>query len=415
VCVYASCFRFLFRSLLTLTHRDRLTALWYYTHDIHQDKVFLAHIQDTLEFIHELVPRDCIFLSLSDKDTVNRIAGINIPLAITNRKETLCSHTINMPVGTIMSLDDIKNDWRFAKNPVVANGGIGSYIGVPLHFSVPNQDGSESEVALGSLCATSADPSEPLTPMQQKTILRFAKMIVHDIIARARTIRANERQIMASTLANLAAEVSHANASNLVLGTLLKTYPDTSVSIQQQPKGLIQLNGGTPVSYTAFQNYIYEDTEQIDRDLLQANHVPNSVRPPTGAIRAMAVRLAALQDSYLVVQTSRTDLIFDDIDSNFVHTCALILSNATQAAEIERAAAAKAVFLRGVSHELRTPIHALLSSCELLVEEVKIGCTAVVQGAPERHAAGTSMESVELLDNALASGRALLATVNSTL
>jgi hypothetical protein len=413
-CVSSYSFSFESCPLLMVLLSDRLTALWYYTRDIHEDKVFLAHMQETLELLQDLIPRDHVIVGLSDKDSYINIAATHMPLAITNRKETLCSHTINMPGGTVLSIEDLKEDWRLKNNPHVTHGGVGSYVGTPLHCQVPGLDGSDSDVALGTLCATSSAPAEPLTATQQKALIRFSKIIVHDMIARARSIRSNERQAMAATLAELSKEVTATNADELVLSALRRTYPDTHVSIQRRPDGCVQLEGSEPVSYANLQGYLYEDTEQIDRDVLVANHIPNDAQPISRTLRAVAVKLTASQDSYLVVQTTRLTSIFDDIDSNFVHTCALILSNVRQAAELERAAAAKAVFLRGVSHELRTPIHALLSSCELLVEEVKAGRVAIVRGFQEGDALSNATESAELLHNALASGRALLTTVNST-
>jgi signal transduction histidine kinase len=133
-------------------------------------------------------------------------------------------------------------------------------------------------------------------------------------------------------------------------------------------------------------------------------------------LRALAIRRTIDPHLYLVVQSSALAHVFDDVDAAFIHSCAFIMCNMQQAAELQRTAAARARFLRGMSHELRTPIHALLSTCELLADHARAAGAAhmteplgVTDGCAHRG------EHAALLATAMASGRSLLSTVNNLL
>ncbi|KAF3934765.1 hypothetical protein ABW20_dc0108242 [Dactylellina cionopaga] len=81
---------------------------------------------------------------------------------------------------------------------------------------------------------------------------------------------------------------------------------------------------------------------------------------------------------------------------------------------------AKSHFLRGVSHELRTPIHAILSCCELLIEEtqdITPPTKALIEktGLPRSKYAYLSQKALGMLGNIDSSGRELLSTVNNLL
>jgi signal transduction histidine kinase len=155
---------------------------------------------------------------------------------------------------------------------------------------------------------------------------------------------------------------------------------------------------------------------QVEADLLAFNHLPTSAYTGVRTLRALAIRRSADGHTYLVVQSGALANVFDDVDAAFVHSCALIMSNVQQAAELQRAAAARVRFLRGMSHELRTPIHALLSTCELLAEHARAR-TAVLAAGPLGASSGVAHrgEHAALLATAMASGRSLLSTVNNLL
>jgi signal transduction histidine kinase len=349
-----------------------------------------------------------------DQDVYTRLVATHVPLAILPRREATCAHTINQPSGMTLSLPDMPADPRFARSPHVAEAGLVSYVGASLRFSISRENGEPQEVVLGTLCAANFTAGHDLSPLQQRALVRFADMIVHEIIERARNVRATERHFMASRLTSISNEVNAANAVDVVLGSLREAYPDVDVSIQHRPDDSILLNGIGPVPYHKFKHYLYEDTAQIEASILACNHLPPDALPNTRTLRAIAIKRSAVPHTYLVMQSARLTHIFDDIDAAFAHSCALVLCNVHQAAELERATAARSAFLRGVSHELRTPIHALLSSCELLVEDAR---TARHKLSAQFAAGGGkgAEEHATLLENAIASGRQLMATVNNLL
>jgi hypothetical protein len=142
-----------------------------------------------------------------EKDSYIRVATTNVPLAILPRREATCAHTINQPPGTVLTLTNMTEDRRFAQSPHVAEGGLVSYVGTALHYTVVGENGFKADIAFGSLCAASWDERKPMTTTQERTLLRFSKMIVRDIVERARSMRASEQHSMASRLADITRQV----------------------------------------------------------------------------------------------------------------------------------------------------------------------------------------------------------------
>jgi hypothetical protein len=54
----------LVRRVRSCSRRVRLTSLWYYTRHLRNDLSFLAHLQKTVDLIHEVIPHDAIILGL---------------------------------------------------------------------------------------------------------------------------------------------------------------------------------------------------------------------------------------------------------------------------------------------------------------------------------------------------------------
>jgi hypothetical protein len=172
----------------------------------------------------------------------------------------LSAHTINQPEGAVLMVPDLTADRRFACAPCVAQQGMRSYVGTPLRLPLP---GGHESVALGSLCAASWAAKDPLSAMQQRSLVRFAEMIVHDIVERARGRRAAEQQRMASRLAAIGAEVDAETVDDIVLAALRETYPDAQIAIQHRPDDTIMLVGAPPVPYEQFVDCMYEDVAQV--------------------------------------------------------------------------------------------------------------------------------------------------------
>jgi GAF domain-containing protein len=192
--------------------------LWYYTRHIRDDLPFLAYLQKTVDLIHDVIPHDAIILGLpfpvlSRVITLTDVcrphgqgqlhpsghlqqhpawgaapARINLVRPAVSpaswaRLTWPSAHTINQPEGTLFMVPDMTADRRFASSPLVTQDGLRSYVGVPLRLPLPGDRGS---VALGTLCATSWSVTGPLSAAHQRALLRFADMIVHDIVEHAR-------------------------------------------------------------------------------------------------------------------------------------------------------------------------------------------------------------------------------------
>lgn len=281
--------------------------------------------------------------------------------------------------------------------------------------------GAAAEVALGSLCVVSWTPQPPLSTVQQNALKRFAEILVHDIVERARAVRASDQHKMSVTLAEATEKVDAETVVELILGALRRTYPGAHVFLQDRADDTIELCNNRDVPYAEFENYLWEDIARIDDYILRSNQLPFKTRPGAPSLRAIAVKRSSVPHNYLVVQTADMKHIFDDIDAAFVQSCALIICNVQQARRLEQAMAAKTRFLRGVAHQLRTPIHAILSTCELLLDQARtqnrvLASMQFVDPAARSQdtvaSLSSAMETLNLIDT---SGRSLLSTVNNLL
>jgi signal transduction histidine kinase len=207
----------------------------------------------------------------------------------------------------------------------------------------------------------------------------------------------------------------------IVPDILRATFPGCHISFKDCLDGTLVLRGDTTVQLTEFKDYIWENTARIEHSIQHYNHLPSLHQNDEETVRAIAVQLPSSPSKCIVVESSQMKRIFDNIDSAFVHSVALVVSNTLQAARLTAAMDAKRRFLRGVSHELRTPIHAILSTCELLLEEARaqnrvLASDSFVEPATrETDYAERLTQAMLTLSVIDASGRNLLATVNNLL
>jgi hypothetical protein len=145
-------------------------------------------------------------------------------------------------------IPDLAADQRFMCAPCVADSGLRSYAGTPLSLPLPGGRGS---VALGSFCAALWEATSSLSAKQQRAFVRFADMIVRDIVERARGRRAAEQQSMAGPLAAIAAAADAETVNVVVLEARGKMYPDAEVALQHRPDDTIALTGAPPVPLRA--------------------------------------------------------------------------------------------------------------------------------------------------------------------
>ncbi|KAH3984998.1 hypothetical protein HBI70_064720 [Parastagonospora nodorum] len=357
--------RYLF-PVLTRNERLRLTLFFYYTRGVLQDLELMSRLQEKVMLAKETVGWEFVIAGLLNHNTYTRMATDGLPLAILPRRESTCAHTVNQPPGTIFSLLNMAEDWRFKDSPHVAEGGLRAYAGVPLRFETEYGQ----HVAFGSLCVASNSPQAELSAEQQRSLARLADWIVSDIVTSARARRQRERRRMTeltTCLQNLCDD--GANMEDAVLETVREIYPDAAVDIHRNTSGRIQFDGGTDFPTSELDQGLWEDVEHFDHLIEQYNHLDMVA---SKIVRVVAVQCASEDiPTFLTVGSRDFRYVFDDLDSNFIQTCASILCRHWQRRALREALDAKGAFLRGITHQLRTPIHGILGSVELLTEELK--------------------------------------------
>ncbi|KAK6524251.1 hypothetical protein TWF694_005907 [Orbilia ellipsospora] len=404
----------------TLTKNEliRLKSLWYYGRYIENDKHLLSCLQDQVDLVDDFMQKDCVILGLLDHDYYRRIVTANVPLAVLPRREATCAHTVLHDGGNIFMIKDTTDDWRFMASPHV-EAGLKFYAGTQLRYRIPSTD---AEIAFGSLCVANFSPTNPLSHRQQSALIKFADVIVHTIVERTRTMRLSERERLASVLADLGKRAEPATIRDNVLRVVREVFPFATVGFQSQPLGLIKLqNREKSIPYAQFQDNLWEDDSGIQNWIAGHNQTPYASEGNDASVRAIAFRMKFDPSVYLVIETHDMKRIFDEVDSWFVGACALLVCNTMQEELLRQTMEAKTRFLRGISHELRTPIHAILSSCELLVEEtrdVPIGSTEDADtnsSTPPLKNSYLSGRALSMLGNIDRSGRELLSTINNLL
>ncbi|KAI1848159.1 hypothetical protein JX266_005872 [Neoarthrinium moseri] len=399
------------RAFLSKHERLRLSMLWYYTRDIFDEGDFLCGLREKVLLAQEATGWEYVVLGLLDVNVYIRLATIGLPLSILPRGETICAHTVTQPPSSVFLLPDMMEDWRFRESPYVESGGLVAYAGVPLRLHHESGDA----VGLGSLCVASATAQPPLTKSQQGTLAHLADWVVSSIIHCARARRQRERHRMTERLAQAQAQTDGATPEEPILRILRDTYPDAVIGLQSSKAAKIEVDGRDPISPSDLEDGLWEDIDYLDEFIENSNHLEF---PCNRVVRIIAAPCDSISgQSLLVVGSKDMRLVFDDIDSWFVQTCAVMLSQTWQKRLLAEALVAKEKFLRGFSHQLRTPIHGILGSAELLAEELKqtnLRETAdqvskMLEAAP---AAMSGQPSI-YLDTIKMAGRDLISIVNS--
>jgi signal transduction histidine kinase/ActR/RegA family two-component response regulator len=301
-------------------------------------------------------------------------------------------------------------DWRFQESPYVESGGLRAYAGAPLRLQ--NEFGDC--VGIGSLCVASSTSQEPLTKPQQDTLACLADWVVSDIVQCARARRQRERHRMSELISKAQGETDDVVPEEPVLRILRTTYPDAVISLPSSKDVHIEIEGRDPILSSDLESGLWEDIDYIDDFIASLNHQDLS---STRVVRVIAAPCENMsRPSLLVVASKDLRLVFDDVDSWFVQTCASMISQTWHKRLLTEVMRVKEKFLRGFSHHLRTPIHGILSSTELLAEELKSRnlreSTDAVSTLPVSPAADTGVPSI-YLNTIKAAGRDLISIVNS--
>ncbi|KAK4936276.1 hypothetical protein LTR10_022804 [Elasticomyces elasticus] len=389
---------------LTRNERLRLTVLWYYTRLITQDQPLMTKLQDMVSIVQKYMGWEFAIVGTIDEAVYIRLATANLPLAILPRRESICAHTINQKPGSVFSVTDMAADWRFKSSPNVEYGGLQSYAGTQLRLKTDKGE----EVALGSLCIASNTVEKPLTPEQKVALVSFAAMLTSEIVSTTRQNRLRAKQSMSEALMKLQAhEYSRQEEFEAAVVEVVRVmYSSASVSIQHSTDNNFLLEGGASLPFTAVQSGLWENTKMIDEAITSGNQAKLSSTQTARAVVGKCTRY----NIFLVVSTFEIQHVYDDYDAWFVHSCAQMLGDFVQQQHLQEALRAKEAFLRGITHQLRTPIHGVLTSSELLAEELTSKHCS--QRLHVRNDFETALSYVSTIQR---SGAELMSTVNDML
>lgn len=349
---------------LSRNEHIRLRMLWYYTRGLQDDAELLQKLSQILDMVKQsLGSFEMGIIGIVEAETFARIVATNIPLALLPRRESPCSHTINQHPGTVFTIQDMQEDWRFQLSPTAEHGGLRSYAGTQILLA--RQDAET--ISFGSLCIASRSVQPALDETQKDSLIRAANMISSEIVTRMRVRRMHERQTMMETLSRLRLKHNIMDFESVIVASINEHYSDCDIRTIDVIDGLAHLPGPVDIEICSIDGGLWED-EAFVKSRIETGDFPRSLcdRPVRAAIGSMMPG-----QKLLVLSTYNIRYIFDDLDVWFVDQCASILYNAQQARHLQEALAAKDKFLSTVRHELRTPIHGILSSTELLADELR--------------------------------------------
>ncbi|KAI0547933.1 hypothetical protein F4679DRAFT_340106 [Xylaria curta] len=385
---------------LSRNERLRLTLLWYHTRQIENDERLLAEIDTLVRGAQKVIGWEYAIAGILNESTFRRVAAVNLPLAVLPRRESTCSHTINQDLDSVFMVLDMSKDWRFRHSPHSEIGGLKSYAGAPLRLMTDNG----VEIPLGSLCVASDTPQKPLGKAQQESLISFSELISTAIVNHTRQRRLKKRQEMTELLSVLRSKIDAEDYEESAIRVIQQAYQDAHVSLQAAVDGRVPVKGRTAVKLSDVEEGLWEDTALIDQTIMSSNF---DELKPIQTVRAIIARCGS-SEKYIVVSGLDIHHVFDDFDAWFIFRAAAVIADTLQSRLLRQAISAKETFLRGITHQLRTPIHGVLSSTELLAEELNARGLLL----PSDANAVSPATCIGAIQN---SGQELMRTVNSIL
>ncbi|KAI8635571.1 hypothetical protein F5Y19DRAFT_469447 [Xylariaceae sp. FL1651] len=387
---------------LARNERLRLTLLWYHTNSIEKDERLLAEIDTLVRSAQKVIGWEYAVAGIIDESTYRRVGTFNMPLVTVPRRESTCSHTINQKLGSVFIITDMSKDWRFRNSPHVEIGGLRSYAGAPLRLMADNG----VEISLGALCVASDTPQESLGRAQRESLISFAELVSSAIANHTRQRRLNKRQEMSDLLSVLRSSVDDEDHEERAIHIIQQAYPGAHISLQVAKDGQIPVEGRSAIPLSEVQGGLWEDAALIEQSIMTLNF--NELQP-TQTVRAIVARCGST-DKYVVVSGLDIHHVFDNFDAWFIFKSASIIADALQNRLLRKALAAKEVFLRGITHQLRTPLHGVLSSTDLLAEE--LAARGLLLQSDSNSVSVSPATCIGTIRN---SGQELMRTVNSIL
>ncbi|CDO74916.1 hypothetical protein BN946_scf184988.g23 [Trametes cinnabarina] len=325
----------------------------------------------------------------------------------TPRTSSLCAHAILQPDDEPMVVLDAREDWRFAKNPlVIGPPHIRFYAGCPLR----THDGYN----IGTLAILDDAPRREFSPRQRHTLKEFAQVAMRELELWKDKIQLRIRDRIQSSMEQFTREclevdkqADEEKPETRPVGTtsmeqiyvraarLVKRTLDVEDAIIMDVSHVDVLETvGAESSTSLTLHHANPNLESISRSLQSDEYrrlteffekhpegkicegiVPPSLRPflPARIQYVLAVpiynidkRPFALLCAYSTGE--RTTPYLEGHELSYLRAIGVIILSAVLKRRMILADKAKSLFISNISHELRTPLHGILASAELLSE-----------------------------------------------
>ncbi|OSD06395.1 hypothetical protein PYCCODRAFT_1360537 [Trametes coccinea BRFM310] len=325
----------------------------------------------------------------------------------TPRTSSLCAHAILQQDDEPMVVLDAREDWRFAKNPlVIGPPHIRFYAGCPLR----THDGYN----IGTLAILDDAPRREFSPRQRHTLKEFAQVAMRELELWKDKIQLRIRDRIQSSMEQFTRECLEVDKqadeekpeTRLVGSTsmeqiyvraarLVKRTLDVEDAIIMDVSHVDVLETVGAESSTALTLHHADPSLESRSRSLQADEyrrlaefferhpegkvcegiVPPGLRPflPARIQYVLAVpiynidkRPFALLCAYSTGE--RTTPFLEGHELSYLRAIGVIILSAVLKRRMILADKAKSLFISNISHELRTPLHGILASAELLSE-----------------------------------------------
>lgn len=351
------------------------------------------------------------------------------------RAQSICGHAILQLGDEPLVVLDTHQDWRFAKNPLVAGPTrVRFYAAAPLR----TQEGFN----IGTLAVMDDVPRDEFSPRQRHTLKEFAAVAMREMELWRDKIQLRIRDRIQSSMEQFSREclesgneVDSQGKHELSVGTTMEEVYDRAAKLIQSTldvEGVIVLDVShvdvlenpvaegtvsvilhhgdenapmekrqiTPEEYQGFNRFF---DKHPDGKILEGI-LPTLFRPymPTHIRYALTVpiynidkRPFALICAYNTNDHSKRFL--EGHELSYLRAIGVIILSAVLKRRMILADKAKSLFISNISHELRTPLHGILAAAELLSD------------SPLSHSQMSFIQTVQ------ACGTSLVETVNHVL
>ncbi|KAI9000649.1 hypothetical protein BD414DRAFT_472325 [Trametes punicea] len=325
----------------------------------------------------------------------------------TPRTSSLCAHAILQQDDEPMVVLDTREDWRFAKNPlVIGHPRVRFYAGCPLR----THDGYN----IGTLAIMDDTPRREFSPRQRHTLKEFAQIAMRELELWKDKIQLRIRDRIQSSMeqftreclevdkqadeekpethlvGSTSMEQIYVRAARLVKRTLDVedaiimdvSHVDVLETVGAESSTSLTVHHANPALESTSRSLqsdeyrkLTEFFEKYPEGKICEGVVPPSLRPflPSRIQYVLAVpiynidkRPFALLCAYSTGE--RTTPFLEGHELSYLRAIGVIILSAVLKRRMILADKAKSLFISNISHELRTPLHGILASAELLSE-----------------------------------------------